>query len=227
MPTATRELHYVNTKPPKIRTAYQMSIAMASSPPVSATFHSAMPLGQSRELPMPVVSQITTLAQAHATLQHCATRLNKSWQGNPARASPPGSPIDGQEKRHFQRWLEQWEQAFTAYLSLHMSGMKADEVTRSRILKANHLSCTILASEAGPRLRADDMLASECQAIVELAHAVVAARQKSAGSQSPASSSPGASTLDIREPLYVVTACCNRSGLRNKAIELISRSSAR
>ncbi|CAK1364283.1 hypothetical protein CB0940_07985 [Cercospora beticola] len=226
MPTATREIHYVNTKLPKIRTAYQMSVEMPSSPLISANGHGSMLLGPSRELPMPVVSHITSIAQAQATLQHCATRLNKSWQGNPARASPPGSPIDGQEKRHFQRWLEQWEQAFTAYLSLHMSGMKPDEVTRSRILKANHLSCTILASQAGPSMRTDDVFANECQAIVELANAVTVARQK-AGSQSPVSSSPGASTLDIREPLYVVVACCNRTGVRNKAIELISRSNPR
>lgn len=219
MPTATRELHYVNTKLPKIRTVYQTSVTMPSPSPVSANRQSTMLLGQSRELPMPVVSRITSIAQAQATLQHCATRLNKAWQGHPARASPPGSPIDGSEKRLFQQWLEKWEQAFTAYLSVHMSSMKPDDVTQSRVLKANHLSCTILASEAGPSMKSFNVFEADFQAIVELANAVISSRSRAAATLPNCA----ASTLDVREPLHVVIAYCDHLSIRNKAIELVSK----
>ena len=222
MPTATREVHYVNAKLPKIRTAYHMSVAMPTPSPVSGNRQAPMLMSQSRELPMPVVSRITSLDQAQATLQHCATRLNKSWQANPARSSPPSSPIDGNEKRLFQQWLEQWETAFTAYLRAYMSSMKSDDVARSRVLKANHLSCTILASEAGPSMRAYDIFAADFQAIVELASAVLSSR-----SPSTASASRSTSTLDVREPLYVVVACCDRLPTRNKAVERLGKINGR
>lgn len=199
-----------------------MTVTMPSPSPSSSNRPSTTLLSQSRELPMPVVSRITSIDQAQATLQHCATRLNKSWQANPARSSPPSSPIDGNEKRLFQQWLEQWESAFTAYLRAYMSSMNADEVSRSRVLKANHLSCTILASDAGPSMRAYDVYAADFQAIVELANAVLSSRSPNAKSSKSATS-----TLDVREPLHVVVACCDRLSTRNKAIELLGKINGR
>lgn len=222
MPTATRELHYVDTKLPKLRTTYHIPVAMSSPSGVSASKQDSMSPAQSRELPMPVISRFTSIDQAHATLQHCATRLNNSWQGNPARSSPPSPPIDGNEKLFFQQWLARWESAFTAYLSVHMSSMSANDVTQSRTLKANHLSCTILASDAGPSKREYGIFTAEFQAIVELANAVISLRPPR--SRSPA---PVTSALDMCEPLYVVIACCDRMSTRNKAIELLGKINSR
>ncbi|KAF2171782.1 hypothetical protein M409DRAFT_63365 [Zasmidium cellare ATCC 36951] len=231
MTTATRDLYHASVKLPKIHTSYQITVSRPSASPLStSTRPSAMPVGTSRELPMPTVTRITSLGQAQATLQHCSTKLSKSWQNNPARNSPPGSPLDASDKRHFQQWLDQWEQAFTAYLSYAMPTMKGDEISRSRILKANHLSCAILASDRGPHPSAYQVFDAEFQAIVELAGAVVQSRpQKSdrSSTESPTEAGPASSSLDVREPLYVVVARCDRASTRNQALELLRRISAR
>jgi hypothetical protein len=172
---------------------------------------------------MPVVSRIVGLDQAQATLQHCATRLLKSWQENPVRTSPPGSPIDGNNRRHFQSWLERWEQAFTAYLASSMVNMKEEDVTRCRVLKANHLSCTILASEAIQHPDSSNRFEPEFQAIVELAGAVIQSRLNSNGSPPTESLHSTGNILDVREPLHVVAARCNRHATRTRAIELLRR----
>ena len=223
MPTATRDLYHASANLPKIHTNYQVMNPKSSSSSTSTSRkQSTMPLGTSRELPMPVVTRITSLGQAQATLQHCATKLSKSWQGNPGRSSPPDSPIDAHGRRHFQQWLEQWEQAFTAYLSFAMPSMKTEDITQCRVLKANHLSCTILASEGTSFDRFD----REFQAIVELAGAVIQSRRQKpdSRSQSPEGSTE---TLDVREPLYVVAARCDRAATRTQAMDLIRRSSPR
>ncbi|CAK3882399.1 Hypothetical predicted protein [Lecanosticta acicola] len=227
MPTATRNLYNAGAKLPKLRTGYQTTISKSSSssPSPSTSTPSkqlAIPMGTSRELPMPIVTRITSLGQAQATLQHCATKLSRSWQSNPGRSSPPPSPIDAYGRRHFQQWLEQWEQAFTAYLSFAMPSMKTEDITQCRVLKANHLSCTILASQGS----SFDKFDSEFQAIVELAGAVLQSRRQKPNSRSQ---SPEAFSeiLDVREPLYVVAARCDRASTRAQAMELIRRGSPR
>lgn len=231
MTAATRDLYHASVKLPKIHTSYQITVSRPSPSPLSTSTRSpAMAMGVSRELPMPTVTRITSLGQAQATLQHCSTKLSKSWQNNPARSSPPSSPMDASDKRQFQQWLDQWEQAFTAYLSHAMPTMKGDDVSRSRILKANHLSCAILASDRGPHPSAYKVFDAEFQAIVELAGAVVQSRpQKSdrSSTESPTEANPASSSLDVREPLYVVVARCDRVSTRNQALELLRRMSAR
>jgi len=94
--------------------------------------------------------------------------------------------------------------------------MRGDELTRSRILKANHLSCTILASDG----RSFNTFDSEFQAIVDLAGAILQTR-------APNTLRSDSNTLDVREPLHVVAARCSRVSTRNQAMELLNRFSAR
>lgn len=219
-----RASYDASVKLPKIHTSCQV---ITSTPPSMLCLKQpAMLQGTFRELPMPTVSRITNLNQAQATLLHCSTRLSKSWQDNPGRSSPPGSPLDASARQHYQRWLEQWEQAFTSYLSCAMAGMKSEDITRCRIVKANHLSCTILAAGSGNSPRSFSHFEPDFLAIVELASAVM--RSQSATS-SPSgrsgllidASSPGG--LSVREPLCVVAAHCTRVSIRAQAVELLSR----
>ncbi|KAK4623791.1 hypothetical protein CLAFUW4_05935 [Fulvia fulva] len=209
---------------PKLHTGHQRNYSRLSRSPSGS---SRTPTMSFRELPMPTVSRITCLAQAQATLQHCSTKLCRSWQNHPARVSPPGTPIDAGGQRQFQQWLDQWEQAFTTYLSYAMPAMKTDDVTTSRILKANHLSCTILASDSGPNFD------NEFQAIVELAGAIEQSRTSRSGSASRSElptegNEPwSSSTLDIHEPLYVVVARCDRNSTRKRAMDLLANTSRR
>lgn len=107
--------------------------------------------GSGRELPMPTVNRITSLTQAHATLLHCWIRLAMFSNGSAPNSESPTTPAsDDQEheRNRFQQWLEQWESAFSAYLSTAIASMVNEDITESRILKTNHLACTIMASGA-------------------------------------------------------------------------------
>lgn len=225
MPTATRDLYHASVKLPKIHTSYQVTTSTPS--PMLSMKQPAMLQGISRELPMPTVNRITNLNQAQATLLHCSAKLSKSWQNNPGRSSPPGSPLDSDSRRDFQRWLEQWEQAFTSYLSLAMAGMKTEDITRCRVLKANHLSCTILAAGSSTDPRAFTEFESDFQAIVELARAVMqsnsATKSPSGRGGSPNDANMSSGSLSVRQPLYVVAARCSRPNVRAHAVELLGR----
>ena len=184
-------------------------------------------MSRSRELPMPNVSKLSSLDQAHATLLHCWTKLSSfSYQHSspltPSTSSSQPSPVV-EERQHFQRWLEQWEIAFTAFLTNAMPSMANDDVTESRVLKANHLACVILATD-GISFPGDHPEADH-NAIVELAGAVLRIRYLADSPQDSKSQSPTAITsqLGVREPLHVVVSRCNNESTRARALELLSR----
>lgn len=187
--------------------------------------------GPSRELPMPNVTRLSSLAQAHATLLHCWTKLSRFMQeanslasvGSSAAAQRRTALID--ERRHFQQWLNQWETAFTAFLSSAVASMTTEDITQSRVLKTNHLACTVLASDDPPSFE------SEFQAIVDLSGAVLRSRQQLASGASPRSNTSTASDsssaslrgLDVREPLIVLLGRCRQEPIRGRARELLNR----
>ena len=194
--------------PPKI----QMDLISTTS---GATLH------MSRELPMPNVSKISNLNQAHATLLLCSTRLL------PTDQSPMSSPRSPQSttsdyKRPYQQWLETWEIAFSAYLANSMASMSSEDVTRSRILKANHLALTILAADGDPP--AFDLFEADFRAILELCGAVLRSRYQADSPQElkPSEKLTSASDLDVKEPLSVVISQCDDHGVRVKALDLIA-----
>lgn len=129
--------------------------------------------------------------------------------------------MDAGERRHFEQWLQQWEQAFTAYLSSSMAGMGAEEVASCRVLKANHLSCTVLASEASPTTAGGRNFEGDFRAIVELVTAILQTRSPAATARAVSNTTSHA--LDVREPLYVVVARCGNGTIRDQAVELLRR----
>ncbi|RMY94788.1 hypothetical protein D0864_05453 [Hortaea werneckii] len=108
----------------------------------------------SRDLPMPSVSRITSLNQAHATLLHCCNKLGRFEQCCQPQTSTPSSPVlqntQAEERRAFRQWLQRWESAFSQFLSTYASGMSSEDLSQCRILKANHIACNIVASNARP-----------------------------------------------------------------------------
>jgi hypothetical protein len=183
----------------------------------------------SRELPMPNVTRITTLSQAHATLMHCWNKLTRFAQmcasGSPG-SSRARDDMVSEERKQFQSWLDRWEQAFTDFLSSAMPSMASDELTQCRVLKANHLSCTIMSAEAGPNPADYDAFEPEFQAIVELSSVVLSARQRR-DSPTSATSSPIASLatvgLDVQNPLHLVVTYCGKAEIRGRANEILLR----
>ncbi|KAK5119776.1 hypothetical protein LTR85_007352 [Meristemomyces frigidus] len=110
-----------------------------------------------------------------------------------------------------------------------MASMGSEDLTQSRILKANHLACNVVASGAGsgtPSVERAHTSELEFQAINELASAVLQIRQGTGSPQSAVSSpsvSPVMGGLDVRDPLYIVLAHCSNSPLRNRANDLLMR----
>ncbi|WPG98961.1 Hypothetical protein R9X50_00176300 [Acrodontium crateriforme] len=211
----------------------------------SKQFVMASPL--SRELPMPNVSRIYNLSQAHATLLHCSNKLTRSRDSAASSPSSTGTASPSSEDR-LDKWLERWEQAFTDYLSNAMPSMGASELAECRVLKANHLACTILASSSGPHA-----FEAEFQAIIDLAGAVLKARSEANGLASPQFGNrqhqqqqhhqqqhlqqhqhqqPGLaprrdrqvpSGLDVRDPVILVATRCTGRSIRKRANEILSR----
>nr|POE74749.1 hypothetical protein CFP56_37280 [Quercus suber] len=165
----------------------------------------------SRELPMPKINQIYSLNQAHATLLHCWNKLSAIARGSSSPNSLANDPTSAAELRlECHQWLDRWEQAFKAFLSNSMSSMAAEDLTQCRVLKANHLACTVLA---GPTTAAFE---AEFQAITELAGAVLISRK----SQGVDRLSSG---LDVRDPLCLVASRCRERVITTRANELLTR----
>ena len=101
-----------------------------------------------------------------------------------------------------------------------MASLNNQDITHSRILKTNHLACTVLASDAGPS--AFDVFEAEFRAIVELAGAVLRSRHL-ADSPQDADSKTFAMSLDVKEPLSVVASRCYQGHIRTRAAELLVR----
>jgi len=181
----------------------------------------------SRDLPMPNVTLLTTLNQAHATLLHCWNKLTRLTETCAIlKASRAHDDMITEERKQVESWLDRWEQAFTEFLSSAMASMGTDELTLCRVLKANHLSSTIVAAELGPGGADLDAFEPEFQAILELSDAVLKARQGTRSPQSTTSSpiaSPATAGLDVLNPLHVVAAHCNKLELRQRANELLLR----
>jgi hypothetical protein len=102
--------------------------------------------------------------------------------------------------------------------------MTSEDVTHSRILKCNHLACTVLASDSDPP--AFEVFEAEFRAIVELAGAVLRARHLADSPQDTKTNTPPSPVtggLDVKEPLNVVISTCPQATMRARASELLSR----
>ncbi|EGP88803.1 uncharacterized protein MYCGRDRAFT_103708 [Zymoseptoria tritici IPO323] len=104
-----------------------------------------------------------------------------------------------------------------------MKGMNEADIARCRVLKANHLSCQVLASDNIVEPTSLDAFEADFQAIVELSKAVLQPSGNPTGVQSSSSSASSSGLLDVRCPLSVVAARCNRPHIRAQAIELLGR----
>lgn len=178
-----------------------------------------------RELPMPKVTRITSLTQAHATLLHCWARLSKFTSESAPNSESPDTPISDdtdQGRSRFLAWLEQWEIAFTAYLSTAMPSMVNEDITESRILKTNHLACTIMAN--GINATTSRTFDRDFNAILELSAAVIRSRNFP---ESPPDTLPERRTmrsganLDVFHPLQLVCTYSSQEDARRRAAELL------
>lgn len=181
--------------------------------------------GSGRELPMPTVTRIISLTQAHATLLHCWVRLARFGNGSAPSSESPTTPTSdgtGHERSRIQQWLEQWESAFSTYLATAMASMVNEDITESRILKTNHLACTIMASGINPTT--SKSFDADFNAILELSSAVLRSRHRSDSPVDELSERRIARTgadLDVFQPLQMVCTYSSQEEARRKAAELL------
>ncbi|QIW99421.1 hypothetical protein AMS68_004939 [Peltaster fructicola] len=166
-----------------------------------------------RELPMPSATKAGNIEQAQATLFLCSIKLRgriELW------AQRSGSNFVA-EGHAFRTWLESWETAFSALLSNAMPSMHQDDVDRCRVIKANHLSCIVLAAllESNPGARRANV-DKDCLAIVGLATAVL-------DGHTSHSSRASKSAMTMAEPLVIVQSYASSTELRNHAAHLLAR----
>lgn len=181
---------------------------------------------RSRELPMPNITKLSSLDQAHATLLHCWTRLSRFAYDYTSPLTPSSSSQaspGAEERQNFRLWLEHWEAAFTDFLTNAMPSMTNEDVTESRVLKANHLACLVLANDG--LTSSGDATNADLNAIVELAGAVLRLRYLADSPRDTKSDSSPSTTIqmDVIEPLHVVITHCNQENIRARALELLSR----
>ncbi|KAF2860109.1 hypothetical protein K470DRAFT_217824 [Piedraia hortae CBS 480.64] len=183
-------------------------------------YRPGIPSPATRELPMPNISTITSLNQAHATLLHCWNQLARFVRECVAGPLPPPAVTALEERRqHFSAWLNQWENAFKQFLCITRASMDSEQLTLSRVLKANHLCCYIMTSIAGRPPTVADTFEAEFRAIVDLCGAVFYARSLSP--RPPPAVEPIAAGLDVQSPLHVVAAQCRNTDISNRAREMI------
>lgn len=176
-----------------------------------------------RELPMPNVTKFSDFNQAQATLLHCFNRLTRYQQSSEHINIDHDERMD-RERQDCRQWLDKWEKVFTEFLSTSMMGADPDFVTQCRVLKANHLACSILASDASEPFSSSPKPDHDFAAIVDLASAVLQSRHIETSPVSAACSSrakPTTPGLDVRDPLRLVVARCPHPRFRSRANDLL------
>jgi hypothetical protein len=182
-------------------------------------------LSPGRELPMPAVRSSCTLVQAEATLQLCSNRLKNHFR---RLIDSDHLSIDTAiilaEMRRYQSWLEQWEMAFSAQLAVAMPTMTQVEIKKCRVIKANHLSTSIMASIAGVKESDFEPFLPEFRAIIGLAAATLEAdNTPDISPKSIVDKTMIAATTEmtIADPLRVTVYCCNDPLIRSRASKLL------
>lgn len=101
--------------------------------------------------------------------------------------------------------------------------MTSEDITESRVLKANHLASIVLVTD--PIFASTEQPEANYNAIVELAGAVLRLRYLADSPQGtkPEASPPTTPQLDVKEPLHVVVSRCNHEDIRARALDLLSR----
>ncbi|EGP86619.1 uncharacterized protein MYCGRDRAFT_110011 [Zymoseptoria tritici IPO323] len=126
--------------------------------------------------PLPPIDFIFSLEHAHNTLHTALNSVMRFMQGfHPTAPKQQIAATMAEKYLRYSPWFQQWESAFTSFLSDQRDYMSNMDLKRAMVLKANHLVGTMLAAvdqSAGPV--AYDAYESEFRAIVDLAREVLA-----------------------------------------------------
>lgn len=178
-------------------------------------------------LPLPDVDAIHSLSHASRILHVIYTNL-LLYQHN-ASAYLFGADVTtaGPAQKHlrFAPWLRNWERRFADFLFRHSRTLSHAQMQHAKVLKANHLLCTILASVDTARGWAGwEPFTGEFKAILDLAAAVLT--PETMGKAAELGGTEGMPVMSfglwIAEPLFVCLSRCTEPELRRQAAGLLN-----
>lgn len=186
------------------------------------------PLMTDRFTPLPDVAFIFTLDHAHNALHMGLNSIMRFMQTLVSTPTKEEAALNMAEKHtRYASWFQQWELAFSTFITSNRATMSDTDLKRAMVLKANHLVGTMLASvdqSAGPI--AYDPYENEFKAIVDLSREVLATF--SAPPLPTLSRGPGAApylsfSLWVTDPLWMAISRCRNPGIRQAAFTLLSQ----
>ena len=173
--------------------------------------------------PLSDVSRLHSLQHANWTLHSTYIRLLIFCQDTFLDVTPDMHSARVMEKqRLFGPWLKTWERSFSEFLFRQGSSLSHDDMQRARVLKANHISATMLVEAAQGRPNAWAPFTAECRAIIDLSASVLNSYSVVIGPTLNAFQFPFLSFgLWVVEPLFLVMSRCHDPELRRQAAGLL------
>lgn len=181
-----------------------------------------------RIAPLPPIDLIHSINHAETTLHTAMNSVMRCMQAfRPTAFSDHSTVTLAHQRLGYSSWFSHWEQAFSSFLIAKRQTMSHVDLKRAMVLKANHLVVAIVAAvdtSAGPT--AYNTFQSEFQAIVDLAHEVLASYPcpplptlcgGSAGTPYLSFS------LWVTDPLWMVVSRCCTPSIRQAAFALLSQ----
>lgn len=175
--------------------------------------------------PMPDIERIHGLEHANSTLQYTYIAILTFCQSvrlNMSRAEILA--LMELKAEFFCPWLEKWESAFSSFLFRCGNELSPKDMQRAKVLKANHLSATMLAAidQSGSK----DLWVgynAECKAIIDLSASVLNTYSFAAQTILSSFQFPYLTFgLWVAEPLFIVMARCRSPELQRQAAGLLS-----
>ena len=175
--------------------------------------------------PMPDVEHIYSLEHANRALQYTYINILVFCQGVSLAMSPAEISFKMEQKaQFFAPWLQRWEQAFSEFLFQQSKGLSFDDVQRAKVLKANHLVATMLATiDQGASRDIWAEYDNECKAVIDLSASVLNTYSLASPVALSAFQFPYLTFgLWVAEPLFIVMSRCRNRELQRQAAGLLN-----
>ena len=174
--------------------------------------------------PLPDASRIHSIDHANWTLHYAYIGLLTACQDcRQSGGSGAFAFLEAQKYHLYKPFLKTWERSFADFLFREASSLERSDMERAKVLKANHIAATILASVGCCKQEEYKPYDNECKAIVEFSASVLDTYALHQGGTLSKSQFPFLSFgLWVSEPLFLVMARCHDPLLRRQAAGLLT-----
>ena len=177
------------------------------------------------EPPLPDVSRLHSLEHANWTLHYVYISILVFCQDCRLDVNPYELSVKMAEKYlSFAPWLKVWEASFADFLFRESSSLSAHDMQRAKVLKANHIGATLLATiDHGSGCAAWEPYDNDCRAIIDLSASVLTTYTLNPGATLSKFQFPFLCfALWVAEPLFIVMSRCCNPEVRRQAAGLLT-----